>query len=66
MEINKNTKLERVLKLKGAEAVLSKYNFPCITCPMAQMEMQTLKLGEICKYYDIEVDKLMKELNKLK
>ncbi len=48
MKITKTTTLEKVLKIKNAEKVLSKYNLPCLTCPMAQMEMSSLKLGDIC------------------
>ena len=65
MKINKTTTLEKVLKIKGAEKVLSKYNFPCLTCPMAQMEMNSLKLGDICNMYGIDLEKVLKELNKL-
>ena len=65
MKITKTTTLEKVLKIKGAEKVLSKYNFPCLTCPMAQMEMNSLKLGDICNMYGIDLEKVLKELNKL-
>lgn len=65
MKITKTTTLEKVLKIKGAEKVLSKYNFPCLTCPMAQMEMNSLKLGDICSMYGIDLEKVLKDLNKL-
>ena len=64
-KIDKNTTLEEVLKYSGSEGVLSTHNIPCLTCPFAQMEMSILKLGDICKRYGIDVEKLIKELNQL-
>jgi len=64
-KITKDTKLEEVLKLPEAEEVLSRYNFPCLHCPMAKMEAGMLKLGDVCKTYGIDFDKLLKDLNSL-
>jgi hypothetical protein len=66
MKINKDTVLGKVLELKGAGEVLAANKVPCITCPMAKMEMDTLKVGQICNMYGIDLDKLLKELNALK
>ena len=66
MKITKDTVLEKVLEIKGAEKILSNYNFPCLTCPMAQLEMNSLKLGDICSMYGIDLEKVLKELDKLK
>jgi len=43
--------------------ILKKHNFPCVTCPMARFEMEKLKIGEVCKMYDIDEKKLIKDLN---
>lgn len=64
-KITKDTTLEKILKLKGADKILEKYNLPCLHCPMARMEMGSLKLGDICKTYGIDINELLKELNKL-
>ncbi len=64
-KITKNTKLSEVLEIKGAEKILLKYGVPCLHCPMASMELGFLKLGDICKTYGIDANKLIKELNKL-
>ena len=64
-KIDKNTTLEEVLKHSGSEEVLGKYKVPCLTCPFAQMEMSVLKIGDICKRYEIDVEKLIEELNQL-
>ena len=63
-KITKNTTLAKVLEHSGAEKILVKYNVPCLTCPFAKMEMDKLKIGQICKIYGIDIDKLLKELNK--
>jgi len=63
MKLTKNTTLAEVLKINGAEKVLSKFQVPCLGCAMAQMEMDSLKLGDICNMYGLDIDKLLKELN---
>ncbi len=63
-KITKDTSLTKVLEDLGAEKILAKHNVPCVTCPFAKMEMDKLKIGQICKIYGIDIDKLLKELNK--
>ncbi len=46
-----------------AEEVLAKHGVPCVTCPMAKMEMDKLKIGEVCKMYGVDLEKLLKDLN---
>lgn len=65
MKITKDTTLAKVLEIKGAEKILSEFEMPCLHCPMAQMEMNTLKLRDICNMYGLDLKKLLKELNKL-
>ena len=65
MKIDRDITFEKVLGIKGAEKVLSKYQFPCLHCPMAKMEMGYLKLGDVCETYGIDLKKLLKELNQL-
>ena len=62
--ITEKTTLADILALAGAEVILSKYKVPCLTCPMAQYEMQSLTLGDICKMYGIDLKKLLADLNK--
>jgi len=61
MKITKDTTLAKVLEIKGAEKILSRFEMPCLGCAMAQMEMDSLKLGDICNMYGL--DKMLKELN---
>jgi len=63
-KITKNTSLAEILKKPGAEKILAKYNLPCLTCPFASLEMEDLKIGKICEMYKIDIDNLLKDLNK--
>jgi len=63
MKITKDTTLAKILEIKGAEKILSKFQVPCLGCAMAQMEMDTLKLSDICNMYGLDINKLLKELN---
>ena len=59
----KDTTLEKILELPGAEGILAKYNLPCLSCPMAAQEISTLKIGKICAAYDLDLKGLLKDLN---
>ena len=63
MKITKQTTLAKILKIPGAEHILAKFNLPCLWCPMMKHEMGKLKLGQICETYNIDIKKLVKELN---
>ena len=63
MEIKADTTLAEILKFPQVEKILAKYNLPCLGCPFAKLEMENLKIGEICKMYGIDIEKLLKELN---
>lgn len=62
VKITKDTTLAEI-SLSGAEKILAKYNLPCLSCPFAKMEMENLKIGEVCKIYGIDLESLLKELN---
>lgn len=61
----KNT-LAEVLEIKGAEKVLAKHDLPCLQCPFAKMEAETLEIGKIAKLYRLDLENLLKDLNNLK
>lgn len=63
-KITKNTTLAEILKYSKAHKILSKYNLPCLVCPMAAFEMEKLKISELVKMYNIDLKSLLKELNK--
>ncbi len=64
--VTEDTTVAKILEIKGAEEILRNYKFPCLGCPMAQMEIHMLKVGEVCDLYGIDSKKLISELNKLK
>lgn len=63
-KISATTTLEKILKKPGAEEILHKFSVPCLLCPMAKFEMTELKIDEVCKMYGINLNKLLKDLNK--
>jgi len=65
MKITENTTLAEILGKPELVKILVKYNLPCVNCPLAKYEMENLKIGEICKMYNINVQKLLGELSKL-
>jgi len=64
MEIKADTTLAEILKFPQAEKILAKYNLPCLWCPFAKMEVEELKIGQVCQMYGIEAEKLLEELNR--
>lgn len=66
IKITKSTTLKDVLKMKGAKEILSKHSVPCVTCPFAKIEMEKLRLEDICKNYNIKIKGLLEDLNKIK
>ena len=65
MGVNGNTTLSDILKIEGVKTMLSKYQLPCLHCPMASMEMENLKIGDICKMYGIDTKSLLEDLNRI-
>ena len=66
VKFTKDTTLAKVLGDAELEKVLAKHNVPCLGCPFAKIEMNKLKIGEICKMYGIKLEPLLKDLNKIK
>ncbi len=63
-KITENTTLGKILEIPGAVEILAKYNLPCLFCPFAEIELENLKIGDVCKMYGINLEKLLKDLNK--
>ncbi len=64
-KINKDTTLDEVLGDPELGKILAKHKLPCLSCPFAKFEMEKLKLGDICQMYNIDLEKLMEDLNKV-
>ena len=62
-KINENTILAEILKHPGAEKILKKYSLPCLQCPFAKMEAESLKIGQVCQMYGLDLENLLKDLN---
>lgn len=65
-KITKETFLIEILNHKKGREILEKYNFPCLHCDFAKIEMGQLKIGEICKIYRLNLNKILAELNNIK
>jgi len=63
-KITKDTTLAEVLGSADLEKVLAKHKLPCLSCPFAKFEMEKLKLGDICQMYNLDLKKLLGDLNK--
>ena len=62
-KITKNTTLGEVLKHPESYEILMEYEVPCLGCPMARFEIDSLTLEQITKQYNINLDGLLKALN---
>lgn len=61
--ITEKTTLKKILDKKGAEEILAKHGVPCVSCPMAELEMKKLKIGEICNMYSLPLKDVLNDLN---
>lgn len=59
---NKTT-LAKIIEKKDGAKILMENNVPCLACPMSQFEIDKLEIGEVCKMYDLDLNKILKELN---
>jgi len=64
MKITSKTTLKKILEKRGADKVLVKNGVPCLSCPYAQMEIDKLQIGQVCKMYGLNLKKTLGELNK--
>lgn len=64
-KITGDTTLAELLNYPKARKILEKYNLPCLQCPFAKIEAEKLKIRQICQQYEIETEKLLKELSKI-
>jgi hybrid cluster-associated redox disulfide protein len=62
-KITKDTTLAEIMTKESAKVILAKHRVPCLTCPMAQFEIQELTIGDVCKMYSIDLKKLLEDLN---
>jgi hypothetical protein len=65
-KLTKKTTLAKIIKIKGGNNILAKNGVPCLSCPMAQFEIDKLEIGKVCKMYELNLEKILKELNSIK
>lgn len=63
-KIISDSTLKYIMKIKGAEEILTKHGVPCTSCPYASFEIGELRIGEVCKMYGLNLSEILKELNK--
>lgn len=63
LAITENTKLAEILEYPLVEDILRKYDLPCLACPMAKFEIDTLTLGQVSGAYGLDLENMLKELN---
>jgi len=61
MTITKDITFAEALQVKGAGKILAKFNFPCLHCPIAKIEMDISTLEQVCNTYGIDLNILLKE-----
>ena len=64
-----NTIAEEIIQKEEAyhaDKILAENGVPCLSCPMAQFEIDKLKIGEVCKMYELDLEKILTELNNAK
>lgn len=57
--------LAELLTIDGAYEILAKLGVPCVVCPLMGMEMHFLTIEAIAKMYNLDLEKILKELNNL-
>ncbi len=57
------TILSEILKTNHGRDVLAENGVPCLGCSRMAEEMDYLKIGDIADMYDLDKEKIIKELN---
>ena len=65
IKITEKTTLDKIMQRPGAHQILAKFHVPCISCPMAAIELGALNIGDVATAYKVDLVGLLKELNKL-
>ncbi|MFA5301050.1 MAG: hypothetical protein WC389_22890 [Lutibacter sp.] len=63
IKITAKTTLAKILEQKGGDKVLAENGVPCLSCPMASMEIDKLQIGQVCTMYNLDLEKILEELN---
>ena len=61
--ITENTTLEEILRDPEAGRILVKHGIYCPVCPFARLELGRLRIGDVARTYNADLDELLRELN---
>jgi len=64
MKYTAKTSLKDIYDKKDGEQILANNGVPCVSCPMAAMEITKLEIGQVCEIYGLDLDKILTDLNK--
>ena len=64
MKFSKNSKLSEIIVDQNNNNILHENGVPCVSCPMAKFEMDSLEIGQICERYGLDLQKILDDLNK--
>lgn len=62
-KITEKTTLKKILEIEGSEKKLAKHRLPCLHCPMAKYEIEKLEIGKVAQMYNLNLEKILKDLN---
>ena len=64
-KITKNSTLKEILGIEGTDKILAKYQTPCLSCPMASMEVEKLQIGQVAEMYGLDLKGILEDINKI-
>lgn len=64
MKITFKTTLKDILKIEKGSQILQDNGVPCLSCPMVALELDILTIGEVSQIYQLDLGKILRELNK--
>lgn len=62
-KITAESTLAEVMNHPKGKEIMEKFEVPCLTCPMAKLEMNELQIGQICEMYGISLEELLVDIN---
>ncbi len=63
MKVTFKTTLKDILEIEKGSEILQKNGVPCLSCPLAEQELSVLTIGEVSQIYQLDMEKILSELN---
>ncbi len=64
-KIIQSSTLKEILEIEGTDKILAKYQTPCLSCPMASMEIEKLQIGQVAEMYGLDLKGILEDINKI-